>query len=409
MASPEADSSVRERGDGPSAAEMHALRSAVGISLLEHVVVLRIDGPGAFALLDRLSTAPLYLRDGEIRQTLLLNEAGVPVADASIASDQDGYFLLADGLAEAELLDYVERYGRSLPGREGPAGVASGEATVTSLGQSHQLWSLNGPYAWELASLVLGPSVVGMTYMTTYRPPAGGPAEEIVCFRNGKTGEYGYDLLVPRHRAAALGTSLFQHGDRVGCARVELPALNQAALENWQFNMRTLRAFRGLSRLTASTSPGEGEPDDVGGCESIVTPIELQLQWRVGYDRGFLGAEALRRRREQGSAAVRLTCFTAADAVTAGEEILWGDEVIGRVFASGWSHLRGDQVGAAFIRTKLAHPGIDRFAARTARGTRVAIRTRTPPLLNNRSLYVDQHRHSYATRATDTFPSLVAQ
>ena len=49
-------------------AEMRALREAVAVTPLEHVVALRITGEGAFALLDRLSTAPLFLREGEMRQ-----------------------------------------------------------------------------------------------------------------------------------------------------------------------------------------------------------------------------------------------------------------------------------------------------------------------------------------------------
>jgi glycine cleavage system aminomethyltransferase T len=362
-------------GDGGAAiaGELRTLREAVGLSALTHVVALRIQGDGAFALLDRLSTAPLYLREGEMRQSLLVTESGTPFADVIIASDDEGYFLFAEGPGEAALLEHIERYGR-------PA-VGAAEVTVSSLSASHELWGLNGPYAWELASALLGPAVLGMTYLTVLRPPDG----DVICFRGGKTGEYGYDLLVPRARVPSFGAEVRRQGETLGLGPVGLAALDQAALENWQFNIRALQGGGALART--------------------LTPLELQLQWRVGYDRAFVGVEALRARRAQGPA-VRLTSFTARADVAAGQPVLWDREVVGEVLACGWSHTRGEQVGAALITTRLAHPGIDAFTAGTAAGA-VPLRTRTPPLLDNRSLYVDPHRHSYAARTAEVFPPLV--
>jgi glycine cleavage system aminomethyltransferase T len=356
-----------------TADEMRTLREAVGLSALTHVVALRIQGEGAFAVLDRLSTAPLYLREGEMRQSLLVTENGHLFADAIIASDEEGYFLFAEGPSEEALLEHVDRYGRAAAG--------TAEVIVSSLANSHELWGVNGPYAWELISALLGPSVLGMTYLTLLRPPD----SDVICFRGGKTGEYGYDLLVPRGAAQSWRAEVRRHGERLDLGPVGLAALDQAALENWQFNIRALRAGGSLARA--------------------VTPLELQLQWRIGYDRPFVGADALRARRAQ-KLAVRLTSFTAKADVAAGQVVSWDGEPIGEVLACGWSHTRGEQVGAALITARCAYPGIEAFVAGTPAGP-VALYTRTPPLLDNRSLYVDPHRHSYAARTTEVFPPLV--
>jgi aminomethyltransferase len=357
-----------------TAEEMQALRGAVALSSRDHVTVLRIAGEGAFPLLDALSSAPLYLREGEMRQTLLLDPAALPFADATVASDEDGYLLLVEGPTEAELLAHIDRHGRPAAG--------SAEVSVSPLGRSHALFGVDGPYAWELASGLLGPAVLGMTYLSLLHVPD----QDILCLRGGKTGEYGYDLLVPRADAETWGARLARLGEGLGAREVGLAALDQAALEGWHFNIRALR----------------------GAAAADLTPVELQLQWRVSYDpqRRYVGAEALRARRARG-AAVRLTCFSAAGPVAAGDAVTMGERIVGRVLAAGFCHARGEEVGMALLERSLAHPGIHDWRARTGAGE-VPLVTRTPPLLDNRSLYVDPHRHSYATRASDPFPPLVA-
>jgi glycine cleavage system aminomethyltransferase T len=361
----------------PDDAEMRALREAVAVTPLEHVVALRITGEGAFALLDRLSTAPLFLREGEIRQSLLLDERGQIFADVLIASDEDGYFLLCEGPGEAELLAHIER-------QRDPAW--SQPLQVTSLQASHELWGLNGPYAWELASALLGPAVLGMTYLSLLHGPVPGGDDEVICFRAGKTGEYGYDFLVPRPAAAAWRAQLERTGQPLGTRRVGLATLDQAALENWQFNIRTLA---GAAR------------------ELSLTPIELQLQWRLRYDRAFVGVEAVRARRAQGPT-LRATCFVASGPVAAGDEVWLAQGRVGQVLATGWSQLRGEPVGIAMLELPFAYPGVEGLSVKRPGGP-ITLATRTPPLLNNRSLYVDPHRHNYATREADTFPPLVLE
>ena len=75
---------------------------------------------------------------------------------------------------------------------------------------------------------------------------------------------------------------------------------------------------------------------------------------------------------------------------------------VGRVVDAGHSHTRGDWVGIALLDRPVAHAGLAGF-----RCGEVAARTISSPAVNNRSLYVDPQRHSWATRQTATFPPLV--
>jgi glycine cleavage system aminomethyltransferase T len=349
------------------AAEVRAVRTSVGLGRRDHVAVVRVDGRDAFGLVDAMSPAPLYLREGQMRHTLLLDDDARPAADLYVCNDEDGFFLLADGLSGSALAERLEaRRAVKLP---------DASVTVRPLVDSHELIGIDGPYAWELAAALLGPTVLGMPYLTLLR------ADDVVCFRAGKTGEFGYDFLLPRGSSA--GARLRELGAGFDALAVGREALDVCALENWHFNIRTVRD-------TPLARP--------------LTPIELQLQWRVDYRRDFVGAEALRARRAAG-AAVRATSFVSAAAVSAGDGVALDGQPCGEVLAAAPSPTLGGHVGIALLDARLAHPGLELDVA-TAAGP-VTAATRTPPLVRNRSLFVDPHRHSYRTRAGESFPPLV--
>ncbi|MBT8450418.1 MAG: hypothetical protein KJO40_00495, partial [Deltaproteobacteria bacterium] len=62
-------------------------------------------------------------------------------------------------------------------------------------------------------------------------------------------------------------------------------------------------------------------------------------------------------------------------------------------------------VGLALLDIAVAHPGIDDFFV-AGRHADCRIRTVSSPLLFNRSLLVDPHRHTYSTRDTSRDPPL---
>ena len=72
---------------------------------------------------------------------------------------------------------------------------------------------------------------------------------------------------------------------------------------------------------------------------------------------------------------------------------------------AGWSTTRGDCVALALVGVRWAHPGIDAFTVLHAADA-VPARSMTPPVLNNRSLFVSPQLHTYATRAEVAMPPL---
>jgi len=338
---------------------MAALRQSVALSELDHVSRVRVAGPAAFDLVNRVTPLELYARDGQMLHTVLLEPSAQVLADAYVCRDDEAYLLLSEGPAAPALLDWLRSH------------VQAGEqVTLEDLGPSHEMFSLSGPYAWELMATWLGTGILGLPYMGFAR------GDGWTCFRAGKAGEYGYDLLVPRERAPALRAKVRELGREFGLADLDLPSLEQAMLESFAFNIRR-----------------EGRAG--------ATPLELQLQWRISYQKDSLAAAALRERRTQGPRE-RLTFVRSPERFAAGDAVTSGEERIGTAVNAGWSELLGAWLGTAMIGVAFAHPGVDRYQV----GGR-PLQTITPPALLNRSLVVNPQRHSYRTRDKDTFPPLV--
>jgi len=345
--------------------QLHAIRHTVALCDADHVTCLRVSGAGAFDALDRLLPIGLYLQDGQMRHTLMLGDDGAILADAYVCLDDESFYLLVEGLDAAAVVGHA--------GAHLPAGV---DVRFEDLREGRRLLSVGGPFAWELLAEAVDPEIVGLPYMTFF------DMESWVCFRAGKTGEYGYDLLMPADRADATRARLLEVGERFELGTASLAALDQCALENWFFNVRR-----------------------EGRCGA--TPIELQLQWRLSYDKDYVGAAAVRAQRAAG-AARRLTCLLSDDGLAVGDGVAREGRPVGEIVNAGFSAVRGDWVGMALIETGLAYPGID-FAVSTGDGATRPVRSVSPPVLNNRSIYVSPQMHSFAARGELEVPPLVTQ
>jgi glycine cleavage system aminomethyltransferase T len=334
------------------AAEVGALRSSAGLTRADHILVVRVDGADALDFLQTASTQSPYVREGRVRHTLLLRDDASVFADAFIVKAEEAFLVIAEGPTEAELIAWLEALRDRTPGKQ---------VTIQGTSEVFAVLGIDGPYAWEVIAGLLGPVALGLPYLALLRK------EDILCMRAGKTGEYGYLLLVPKPAAAETEAKLLEMGRPLDLMLVTREALDVCALENWHFSMRNFRA-----------SP----------LATPLTPIELQLQWRVVYTREFVGVEALRARRTEGPKA-RVTCFTAQGPVVVGQHLLLGERDVGEVLAVCESPTLGLTVGSALIEIKLAHPHLTLSPG---------VRTVTASLVDNLSLRVQPHKDAYATR-----------
>ncbi|MEL6188564.1 MAG: hypothetical protein AAFU79_28420 [Myxococcota bacterium] len=349
-----------------------ALRTRTAFSL-DGGVCLKISGPDAFDLLDEALPSSLFLKDAELRQSLFLRQDGTPFADVLVARSDEEYLLWIDGPSLENSRAHLDR-----AGREGL------DVEIQDLRLTHGVLSLHGPYAWELLAHLYGEDLAALPYLRLFELCGGW------CLRAGRTGEFGYHLLLPHADIEAAKARLQQDGDIFGLREVGPRELEQAALENWFYSPTRY----GLAQETL-TSMG------------TLTPLELQLQWRVRSSKRFLGSEAVAARRAEG-ARFRLTAFVGPDAQGqastpgVGSPVELDGQTIGRIFSAGRSPLFDRAFGAALLALPHAFPD----QSITAQGVR--LRTVAPPVIRNQSLYTSPSRHSWLRQELPTFPAWLA-
>lgn len=332
-----------------------ALRSSVAFRILPDLRCLQLTGRAVFDALDAVCPCDLFLRSGELRPTVLLRDDGIVFADTCVAREGDTGYLLCYGPEADELAAWIR-------GRV-PEGA---DLRIIDLGESHEAVSLDGPFAWELCGEVFGSDVVGL-------PPMGVmDLDGAVVFRIERTGEYGYCALVPREEwNSSLEDEIRTRGMEFNLGHTDEAAWSQCLLENLSFDMNR-----------------EGR---LG-----LTPMELQLQWRLSSRKqGYPGAEAVRSIRRSGWDR-RVTLFSAPSDVAEGAEIACEGKPVGNVLVSGYSPARGDYVGKALIRRPYWHAGLDNFRIGTE-----ALTTISAPAIHSLSMAVSPYRDSFHARRDD--------
>jgi glycine cleavage system aminomethyltransferase T len=344
-------------------AEVRAVRERAGLSALPHITCLRVGGEGAADALAPLCPVDLSLPIGTLRHTLLLEEDGRPFVDLYLGHDEDGFLLLAEGAGKGALTAFLRAHL-----------AARARIIIEDLGASHVTLSLQGPFAWEVLAELEGPEILGFPHLSFYRP-----TERRSTLRTERTGEFGYDLLVPRAEADRYFDRLLDAGAPFDVIPVGIDALAHAALEDGVFNIHR-----------------EGRAG--------LTPIELGLEGRMDGDGGkeFLGKAALLRRKAAGSGR-RLTALTGPAPFAEGDAVRAGGRPIGTVLTAARSITLGDHIGLGIREASEMGDGGDRFTVESAGDAR-PVRVVSRPFVNNLSLFVDPEQHSYHDQSAIDFP-----
>ncbi len=341
-----------------------ALRTRAGYVWGAPTIYAELRGEDAFDVLDGLASADLYLQSGQAREALLLDERGDVELDLVVARQDASYLVGASGPDPRALVGLLE-------------GASVGRAAeARSLAESHRVVGVHGPYAWELIGSWLGPELVAMPHLSCDR------RGELQILRAGKTGEYGYEVLVPVAREAPLREQLLRVASDFDAIELDQGTLALAALQNGYFH-----AASALPRARC--------------------PLELQLGWRLSHDKRFRGSESIAHRRAEGLRR-RVTWATSEHALTVGDVLVCDSEPVGEIVHALRDPVTERWLALALLPSSIAWAGHTlRLAAPSgAAGDAPVVRTVSPPLLRNRSLFVSPQRHRYVGRAGDDFPEI---
>lgn len=320
-----------------------AVRNAVGIFDVSHMGEVFLEGEAALEAVQRLFTGDASrLDDGQAMYAGLLNERGGFVDDCVVYRFSAQKFLVVVNAANREK-DFAWIRGvveQKLAGRVVARDESDAWAQV----------AVQGPKAVDVVATLAGEGVrdIGFYRFREDALQLAGAEVPALLSRTGYTGEDGFELYVPAEHGAALWDALLDAGRPHGLLPCGL-------------------ACRDTLRLEAGMCLYGNDIDEEH------TPLEAGLGWIVKLDKDveFIGAEALRRQKEEG---VRRQ--------------LRGLEMIGRgIPRHGYRVLSksGEPIGevtsgthAPFVQKAIAMAYVD--AAHAEPGSEVAVEIRGAPV-----------------------------
>ncbi|OCT10902.1 glycine cleavage system protein T [Paenibacillus pectinilyticus] len=244
--------------------EHDAVRGQAGLFDVSHMGEVRVQGAGAFACLQRLTTNDVAkLAPGQCQYSLLCYPHGGVVDDLLVykLTDQD-YMLVINASNIDKDIAWLQQH-------------LTGEVQLTNISDDTALLALQGPRAVDiLAKLTDAPIQTLKTFH--FLPEANIAGVTTLLSRTGYTGEDGFELYVNNKDAIALWQKLLEAGEEHGLIPTGLGARD------------TLR-FEARLPLYGQELSAE------------ITPLEAGLTYFVKLDKGdFIGRDALLEQKANG-------------------------------------------------------------------------------------------------------------
>ncbi|HXH07510.1 MAG TPA: glycine cleavage system aminomethyltransferase GcvT [Vicinamibacterales bacterium] len=304
-------------------AEHEAVRTRAGLFDVSHMGEIEVAGGDALALVQLVtSNDASRLAVGQAQYTAITTPAGTFVDDALVYRLAADHFLfVVNAATTAKDYGWVREQARTF-----------GDAVVVDTSARYALLALQGPLAAQILQPLTGVDLSGLRYYWFAAGEVAGVRATIS--RTGYTGEDGFEIFVPPAAAPRVWDALLEAGRSAGLRPCGLGARD------------TLRLEAGM-RLYGQ---------DI---DETTTVLEAGLGWIIAWHKPtFIGAEALRRQREDGVTR-RLAGFELLERGIArpGAAVFAGEARVGTVTSGGWAPSLGKAIGLAYLPVALAREG----------------------------------------------------
>ena len=301
-----------------SAGEHRAVREAVGVFDQSSFGKLLVQGPDAEAVLSQICSNDVAVEPGRLVYTQWLNDRGGIEADVTVTRLAADQFMVVSAAAD------------QVRDRAWVAAHTPKDARVylTDVTNSMAVLNVQGPNSRELLSRCTPEDLSNAAF------PFGTSREIefgyglVRASRISYVGELGWELYIPSDMALHVYDELIAASEGLGLRHAGYHALN---------SLRVEKAYRHMGHdITEEDSP-----------------LEAGLGFAVAWDKpgGFIGRDALLRRRAAGSAR-RLLAFTLEDPepLVYHNELIWRDGALVGWLTSGWyGHTLGRAVGLGYV------------------------------------------------------------
>ncbi len=311
-----------------SAVEAWKTRTAVALYDMTPLTRLEVAGPGAAALLDRLSTGRVTRLPGAVTYCLLLDDAGGVKSDVTIARlGPERFQVGANGHLDTV---HLTREARRQSTADPSAWVSVRDVTGATccLG----LW---GPLAREVLGAVCDADLTNdgpLRYFRCAELEVGGVP--VTALRVSYVGELGWELYASAETGRRLWDVLWEAGRPYGMVAAGREAFNALRIE---------KGYRSWGTdLTAEHTPA-------------MAGLDFAVQAKIAADVDFVGRDAVEKAAVEGPAKV-LRCLTVDDRRSqplGREPVLVDGEAVGYVTSAAYGYSVGRPVAYAWLPTSV--------------------------------------------------------
>jgi len=298
--------------------EHRAVREGVGLMDMSFMSTFLVQGPDAGPALDRISANAVDGDAGVITYTQWLNDGGTIEADLTVAKlDDDRFMVVASDNAHGHVQAWLRRH------------LGDARATASDVTSAYAQLNVQGPRSRALLQSLTSVDLSNEAFPFRAARMIDIGFARALCVRITYLGELGYELYIPTDQAMHVYEQLVEAGSEHGLRHTGLKALASLRME---------KGYRDYGH-------------DIDNTDSV---LEAGLGFAVAWDKpgGFIGREALLRRKEQGPLTRRLLQVRLVDPepLMHHAEIVLRDGVeVGYVRAASYGHTLGGAVGLAMI------------------------------------------------------------
>jgi len=306
--------------DAMVAAEVKAVREGVGIMDVTAFTKVLIEGPDAYALLNRLTANRMPQQVGSITLSHMLNRAGrIELETTILRMGEDQFYLVCAAFFEQRLLDHLAHH----RGNE--------TAKITALSNDWSALSLNGPQSRNLLASCTDADLsnAGFRWLSAQQITVVG--HEIWALRMSYAGELGWEFHMPATACLDVYNALWAAGEAYGIADYGSFAMNA---------MRMEKAFKGAGELT-----------------NEVTLAEANVLRFARMDKAYLGRDkTLNTDLPWVCAYLEIEPDGHADG-HGGEAVLHNGRVVGSTASVAYGPTVGKILAFAYVKPEAAEPG----------------------------------------------------
>jgi len=309
------------------AAEVKAVRTAVGIMDITAFTKVIVRGPGTSEFVDRLIANRLPAEPGRMVLTHLLNERGrIEMEITCVRLEDNAYYFVCAAFFEQRLLDHLQKYLVTAQN--------SDEIEVINHSSNWSALTLNGPHARKVLEQCTDAALDNGNFpwlRTKHITVAG---HTCLAMRLSYAGELGWELHMPNAACLDVYQALWQAGESFSIHDYGSFAMNV---------MRMEKMFKGAGELT-----------------NEVTLPEADVMRFVNLEKDFIGRQATEISNGETPPWLCVYLEIEADGVNdgnGGEAVLMDGQVVGSVASIVFGHTVGKVLAFSYVKPEAATPG----------------------------------------------------